>query len=167
MTQAPNEGRGNPEQRDDEAVEECYRVSKTLVWLMGIVCHVLAESIRLAFSETLNAPGQTGFRRTLFFATDLRGFLQIGGEQLLFSSACANPVASRALDEEITESELVVNEDYKVKIPTLSQRTREGWGNRNFYDYLLFEITKFTVLTWLPLTVTGFSQVLGSVKTGR
>jgi len=31
----------------------------------------------------------------------------------------------------------------------------------------LFEITKSTVLTWLPLTVTDFSQVLGSVNTGR
>jgi hypothetical protein len=33
--------------------------------------------------------------------------------------------------------------------------------------YLPFEITKFTVLGWFAFTVTGFSQVLGSVKTGR
>jgi hypothetical protein len=34
-------------------------------------------------------------------------------------------------------------------------------------DLYYFGITKFTVLTWLPVTVTDFSHVLASVKTGR
>ncbi len=31
----------------------------------------------------------------------------------------------------------------------------------------LLEITKLTTLFWLPVTVTDFSQLFGSVKTGR
>ena len=38
---------------------------------------------------------------------------------------------------------------------------------RRHTEHYLFPITKFTVLTWLPLTVTGFSHVFASVKTGR
>jgi hypothetical protein len=33
--------------------------------------------------------------------------------------------------------------------------------------YLLFPITKFTVLGWFAFTVTDFSHVFGSVNNGR
>jgi hypothetical protein len=34
-------------------------------------------------------------------------------------------------------------------------------------SYFALEITKVTVLTWFPFTVTDFSQVFGSLNTGR
>lgn len=51
----------------------------------------------------------------------------------------------------------------------LHRRVRALWKEHSGWEpgCYLFEITKSTVLTRLPLTVTDFSHVFGSVNTGR
>jgi hypothetical protein len=50
--------------------------------------------------------------------------------------------------------------------PSRKEREKDGAPDP-FLDYLLLEITKSTVATLFPPTVTDFSQVLASLNTGR